>query len=72
MISNEELQAYFCRQIITAREEKPYTRAEAARLLGISQDKLSRIEKGKTRLKALMAFKMAVIYEKPVDFFCSE
>jgi len=68
-MSNEELQVYFCRQTIIAREEKLYTRAEAAWLLGISQDKLSRIEKGKTRLKALMAFKMAVIYKKPVDFF---
>ena len=71
-MSNEELQAYFCRQIITAREEKPYTRAEAVKLLGISQAKLSRIENGKTRFKALMAFKMAVIYARPVDYFHPE
>lgn len=56
----------------TARLARGLTQKEAAKLLCISQGKLSKAEKGDQSLDENVILKMSSVYDFPIDFFYSE
>lgn len=53
----------------TARLVRGFTQEEAAKLLSISQGKLSKAEKGDQSLDESVILRMSSVYDFPVDFF---
>jgi transcriptional regulator with XRE-family HTH domain len=58
-----------CRRLKQAREQADLTQQDAARLLGLAQSVISRIETGERRVDVAELATLAAAYGKPVAHF---
>lgn len=57
------------RRIKTARLEKGYSQADLGALVGCSNNHMSHVEVGQTKVSLSMLLKLATVLEKDFDFF---
>jgi transcriptional regulator with XRE-family HTH domain len=60
---------YFTKHLVKAREEKFLSQEKAARLLNISQSKLSKIENGNLIVDVYLLDDIVQLYSKPFTYF---
>jgi transcriptional regulator with XRE-family HTH domain len=60
---------YFTGQLVEAREQMKLSQEKAAKLLNISQSKLSKIENGNLKVDVYLFNDIVDLYSKPHDYF---
>lgn len=56
-------------RIKTARQEKGYSQADLGALIGCSNNHMSHVEVGQTKVSLAMLLKLALVLEKDFDYF---
>lgn len=59
----------FLRRLLAARVKAGLAQGEAARILGMPQSRLSRMESGERRIDVIELAELARLYGKPVSHF---
>lgn len=57
-------------RIKAARQEKGYSQADLGALVGCSNNHMSHVEVGQTKVSLAMLLKLAFVLEKNFDYFC--
>lgn len=58
-------------KLISAREKAALRQVDAAKLLGMTQSFVSKLESGQRRIDLVQIKEFARIYKKPISFFVS-
>jgi transcriptional regulator with XRE-family HTH domain len=68
-MNRAQILSYIGEQIRRKREELSMTQEEVAKILGLSQEQISRIERGRRAIDANHLFEFAVHVQQQVDVF---
>jgi transcriptional regulator with XRE-family HTH domain len=68
-MNRAQILSYIGEQIRMKREEASMTQAEVAKELGLSQEQISRIERGRRAIDANHLYEFAVLVQQPVEVF---
>nr|WP_294350176.1 helix-turn-helix transcriptional regulator [Providencia sp.] len=59
-------------RILEKRRELGYTGFQLAQLLGVSQQQISRYERGKIKIDLFHLFKLSFLMKTPIDWFLED
>jgi transcriptional regulator with XRE-family HTH domain len=68
-MNRAQILSYIGEQIRMKREEASMTQEEVAKELGLSQEQISRIERGRRAIDANHLYEFAVLVQQPVEVF---
>lgn len=70
--NSEKMHYLIGQRILKKRKEQGYTGAQLAQLLGVSQQQISRYERGKNRVDFLYLFKISIILKTTMHWFLED
>ncbi|EIU7555465.1 helix-turn-helix transcriptional regulator [Providencia rettgeri] len=70
--SSEKIHYMVGQRILEKRRELGYTGFQLAQLLGVSQQQISRYERGKIKIDLFHLFKLSFLMRTPIDWFLED
>lgn len=70
--SSDKINSYIGQRISKKRKELGYTGSQLAKILDVSQQQVSRYERGKNKINLLNLFKIAVALKTPMHWFLED
>ncbi|EKT60754.1 helix-turn-helix domain-containing protein [Providencia burhodogranariea] len=70
--NSEKIHYLIGQRVYKKRKELGYTGSELALLLGVSQQQVSRYERGKNRVDLLHLFQIAIVLNTPMNWFLED